>query len=203
MVPDFELINQSSNVTNYANLHGTNLYGKKGSTYKQIFSNQLFNRKKDVLALIDFISDNPTLAKRIRPESELDYKTVIEIITDYNLSAFVLSDSISKSIEGELVFYRRSKKNKENIDILIGSDKVDYLPINGISKINSNVNELEKICFRNTASEKCLLFKPYIYFEQYFEISVDRIGLISIESKNKNEAVYDITSIRVKQKKNK
>ena len=116
--------------------------------------------------------------------------------------AFDTLKSNSESAEGMLVFYRGSKKNKEEIDILVGSGIMEYLPINSVSKIKSKVNQLEKICFRSSSSEKCMLFKPHIYFEQYFEVTTDKFGDISIEGKGKKEVFYDISAIRFQQRKN-
>ncbi len=174
---------------------------KKSDVFQTIYSDYYSRNKKVNTVLTKLVSDDEYISNKLLGKKVQLPLDILNLIEEYNLKNYSTPSINSDRGNRNITFYRRSKKSKDELDVLIGDNKVEYIPHNSVLKIRFFPKTKNLICFRNSTQEKCLIFESNVYVDSYYQLSITNKGNVIVEQKNKKEALHDLKIINTLIKK--
>ncbi|MCK0109513.1 hypothetical protein MWU58_09425 [Flavobacteriaceae bacterium S0825] len=175
----------------------TSMYIEKDDVLRHVwFIGSILPKKKEKKKNFESIisSDSLSLSTFKKENYKHDAESIFNIIEDYNLRHY------NKRYEGEVelakvIFYREKRKqHKSNVNIIL--DQQEYsLGLNDVIEVNLPVDSDSKICFSIDGSDKCYLLRASSFFDECYEVDINKTGIISIKRRNRYS---DYLKVRLK-----
>lgn len=187
--------------TNYGTTT-TYLYAEKDGALKKVsrrVAKNVFeigakdNSKKILQSLI---SDHDSLIHVVKSKKFKNYsKEVEEVIRAYNLGNY--RERTRDSALGNVVFYRRNKRQlKEEVTLIVEGNEYQICR-KGLLKMKIPIGDPIKVCLDRVIDRNCKLISSPGLFTSYYEVSLNKDREVKIEWREKDKAEWYFNEMKL------
>ncbi len=177
----------------------TYLMLEKDNDYFNVFTTNAIgqNKKEKLEKFKDLVSDDSISTQLLNATSyKHKYNPIIKIVKEYNLRAHHPTENNSNEA-ANAIFFRTNKRSREEKDVLkfyVGKSEHSLLAFDKLSILIPADSEI-KACVTNASENNCNLILGSKYFDNFYEIVMNKSGAASIEKRDIEYAEYHLNII--------